>query len=1505
MPEGEPQYEWGIDPSEYYPELGAGTPPTDIDQPQAGWGIDPSEYMADLGHGYVPPVQDVPFKEKDVMKYVLSGDIQQENLLSNMMADRAFDDDIARSVYESMKLAPNSEELISNLKESVRKKNTFLENLKYATKRIGSVAPFMGHVFDWQQHVPTPVEQQLTKDREYAGDLYDPISAFHAPILGSAKIGIGDVADLATTIGEFFLIGKATIKPFEWALKTTKASKPFAGTVKLFGATQRRKNIVKRVLKSNVDFQIHNLTSLHPEDRAEGATLKSKVMARVKRIPATAISASLFGALGGFENTFAQYGGVFTAGYSTTFLDHVLEQSKRGEADLGKAHKEAMKSGFMLAGAHFVNVLGPKGIDKFKEWGKEKGLSDESVNDIARSFVVDKMANEKERWRSKGIGPDKRRREVTIEGEKDVKGKPSYILKDAETEKTHTMIKSRFHDHFLRSASPSEKSQVRNRKLTWVKTLQGILGFDKAGHQEQNLKQEVFEIEKDKRLETREWRITQEKLDPNKRVGDKNIRDWENDFENDRVSIEDASYKDWYALSKELGTKPEGRTKQAVFDSIKDHWAPKRIRFYQQVDKLSMTDLKKILDRNGIAYPERVNKNQLMKLVKDNVEIEPGKRISWKDATTEQLDNAITMLRTEAEVKTVLTDIKTGVYQGDAKSLGAKMFDDPTRALRSVDRIIEQHEGDKILASYGAGKLVEKAEELLKENGITDEQQRKIILAAANRDGKLKNHPTPQDLTDKEYKVYEFYTETLEELGINAMREGTINDMIENYFVGLYAKQVPSAVSSTWNNIKRKLFGSKAEDIDMFKAETIGQKPGLTQRSKFSLQKLINTPLQVEGTNLKPNYNIKDHLGEWYVSTHRAMAGRKMAERLVDLPLANGKLSISATQIPGYKKLTNRSLYQALTGKSREQSVWVHPDIAKSLEIIFDANKPSAEIGAIRNVENFIKRFIMINPLIHGWNIYSDLMNENNFRLIHSAKIVFKGETPKTVVRKVKGLTRKEVSKFSKQEIAETYDRILDEMAGEGVPIAEMVQITSEFSNKANLHFSELGLTFWEKANKAMHKQGFGAKVKGLGRATRQWSDDFLWGKIVKNSMISVYSIQKGKALKRGLSEEESRQAASHYTKDLLGMLPKHVFSNRGLLSGESLNHLFFARNWTISNLRLVSGAMGYKAGKNQLRLLQHKGLNNRQVAHLQGEYAKHLIKGVVGLVVSNNILNWIMTATTEVDEAGKFKEFKLDPSKGRFAFENPPEKYLDAYTGLKDNKGLDIYLVNPLFRYIGDYFHWYGDPAKTLFNKMHPVPKQAMEQLANQSFWSGRQIVEHKDQKSYMNKFMDRFTHAIYGLTPLGQFADQPHQLRPRLERLLPFLGTWVRHGVAGDTGAYQAGSKMNEFMKIKKYEKDEVDKIIDEMDITGNPADVMIEYMLKNRYKDLDDVQRRMVKYRTPNLYRWLTFFKSKIKRQEFLNEFLTPWQRKQHLDKLRAEAKSIAELIRKERREKKANP
>ena len=1477
------------------------------------YGIDWDKFTADRGH--VPSYQDqpVPFLPSDQDKYELKPEIKQENLLSNIMAEHAIDDDVAKSVYQSIKASPNSEELLAKLDTGIKEKATFANQMQYVSRRAGSMIPFLD--FDYQKYRGTPIEFQRVKDRD-AGELYDPIAAFHIPLPGGGEIDVGDVSDLAVTIGEFYGIGAATKKPFEWVMKSASKSKPFTGVVKLAGATQRRKNLIKRVAKSNLDFQIHNITSIHPEDTQEGATLKKKIDARVKRIPATALNASLFGALGGFENTFAQYGGVFTAGYSTTFIDMVNEQRKRGDVDYAKANKEAMKSGFLLVGAHYANVLGTKGVDKFREWGKEKGLSETALNDLVRTFVTDKKANETERWRSKGMGSDNIMREVTIDGETTRGGKEVYILKDAHTEKTHTMVKNKFHDNFLRSASPAEKTKVRSRKIQIVKRLQARLGFDKSGHQEQNLKQEIFETKQSERLETREWRVTDKKVNNDKKVGDKTVGQWQKDFEGDKVTINEMNSKTLFELTKELGIKTEKKNKQTFYDAIQDYWNPKRIRHYQQIDNMSIVELKKMLNKNNVNYKPRATKKELIELVKSNVEIEPGKRISWTEATTEQLDRAITELQTENSVRSTIRDIKLGIYQGDLKNFGAKVYDDATHAIVSTDVAIEKHSGDLVRGAFHAEKIVEKGAKVLKENGIiTEEQQRKIILASANRDGKKKNHPTPEDLTDAEYKVYEFYTETLEELGLMAMREGAIENMIENYFVGLYAKQMPSAVSRkgierfvpsslrpAYEKVKRSLFGAKKEDVDLFRAQTINQQASLPTNTKFSLQKLVTTPLDVEGTNLKPNYNILDHLGEWSTSVGRAMAGRQLAERLLDMPLVNGKLSISATQVPGYKKIYNRSLYQALTGKAREQAVWVHPEIAPSLEIVFKPGTISGDIGALRKVENFVKRIIMINPLIHGWNIYSDLMDEHNFRFIHAGKVALAGEAPETVVRQATGISKKEVSKMSKAEIAETYDKVMEEMAGEGVPIAKMMQITSEFADKANLHFSEMGSTFWDNTKNAMNEQGFGSKVKGTGRALRQWSDDFLWGKIVKNSMVSVYSIQKSKALKGGLTEEESRQAAAHYTKDLLGMLPKHVFSARGILSGESLNHLFFARNWTISNLRLMSGAMGYRGQSPKTRLLQHRGLNKRQMAHLQTEYTKHLLKGVLGLVATNNLLNWVMTSTVETEEGGKFKGFDIKPEKGRFAFENPPEKYLDAYTGLKDNKGRDIYLVNPLFRYIGDYFSWYKDPRATLFNKMHPVPKTSMEMLANRSFWANKAIVQYPDIDP--KKWEKRGMHALWSLTPAGQFADQPGQARPFLERFVPFLGTWVRHGIAGDTEDLTFGSKINEYLREKNYEEDEVDKVINEMLVTGAEAEIILEYIKdEKRYKTLKSALQRLNKYRSPLVYKWDAILRSKDDKRAFLKR-LSEYEREEFFRLMAKEKRAIAEERRRER-EQRAKP
>jgi hypothetical protein len=105
----------------------------------------------------------------------------------------------------------------------------------------------------------------------------------------------------------------------------------------------------------------------------------------------------------------------------------------------------------------------------------------------------------------------------------------------------------------------------------------------------------------------------------------------------------------------------------------------------------------------------------------------------------------------------------------------------------------------------------------------------------------------------------------------------------------------------------------------------------------------------------------------------------------------------------------------------------------------------------------------------------------------------------------------------------------------------------------------------------------------------------------------------------------------------------------------------------------------------------------------LQGEYAKHLVKGVLGLVLFTNALNKMATGTSSFQHA-------YDPDKARWAMENPEGHKLDVDLGMKDNKGRQIYIVMPLFRYMRDYFGWYGEPLQTFWNKVSPIVKQSLE---------------------------------------------------------------------------------------------------------------------------------------------------------------------------------------------------
>ena len=90
---------------------------------------------------------------------------------------------------------------------------------------------------------------------------------------------------------------------------------------------------------------------------------------------------------------------------------------------------------------------------------------------------------------------------------------------------------------------------------------------------------------------------------------------------------------------------------------------------------------------------------------------------------------------------------------------------------------------------------------------------------------------------------------------------------------------------------------------------------------------------------------------------------------------------------------------------------------------------------------------------------------------------------------------------------------------------------------------------------------------------------------------------------------------------------------------------------------------------------------------------------------------------------------FKFNKDKAKWATENEPGHELDIDTGTYDKKNRKVYVTPMIFRYMRDYVGWFGDFRRTLLNKIHPVPKAAVETLTNMYLWNERKIVEYPEE--------------------------------------------------------------------------------------------------------------------------------------------------------------------------------
>lgn len=543
-----------------------------------------------------------------------------------------------------------------------------------------------------------------------------------------------------------------------------------------------------------------------------------------------------------------------------------------------------------------------------------------------------------------------------------------------------------------------------------------------------------------------------------------------------------------------------------------------------------------------------------------------------------------------------------------------------------------------------------------------------------------------------------------------------------------------------WKNAPGEIRKYLETAPDVFKeAEVVvPRRPGLRQNFRHAMQR----KMELQDGLQKGLIPIEDpvHLMQSYqMSLYKTIANRNLVDTLqaMKIPFDGALVPVMThanTTLPGRANLLWKELaIPGLMGKAK-----IAPPFYKEMTNVFDPwirvweNKYYRAFSALRRGS---KRLIMYNPMIHGANILSDVIAEQlTWNPI---------SWPMAPVRAWKTMTRG-------AKLWKNRDAIVEEFVGVGGNLEGLRGLGNElWEGTRKLVLNEAPAGSW-------FAKWFKEPVKSVARI----SDRFLWDGIVRNAQLGLYQQLKpilaetAKKTGQKASQEVIQRAAAHYVNDLLGTLPPTVFTT---FSREALSSLFFARNWTISNLRLITGALGMTrnagiAGTKNLfgtpataadmasgmwnkvpglnkfgvfDFLRHGGIGRREMELIQGRYVKHLVKGVSALVASGSIFQVMLCSMmNQLRDRGILDANEWGPNVPvHGVFSNPAGHKLDVFTGLVDSKQRPVYMTNFLFRYIRDYFKWMAEPVKTLYNKMEPVSKGMAESLINYSVWRAEKI--------------------------------------------------------------------------------------------------------------------------------------------------------------------------------------
>jgi len=599
----------------------------------------------------------------------------------------------------------------------------------------------------------------------------------------------------------------------------------------------------------------------------------------------------------------------------------------------------------------------------------------------------------------------------------------------------------------------------------------------------------------------------------------------------------------------------------------------------------------------------------------------------------------------------------------------------------------------------------------------------------------------------------------------------------------------------------------------------------LGKKFSFAQQRKIETFADGEALGLTP---IDDPILVNAIYKHqlyRTIANRNLIQTLTSmvredgLPLIMGKpknldklriweneyISLNIPALNKYMYVSETVTPEGKTPIMIPMPAKADPEVAKILNEAFHPYVPRGTYTrAFFAIKGRIKRVIMMNPAIHGWNIFSDLWDEMNFRTIKTVKTIKRGH-----------------------DLYKAQDELVMEAVENGLEVQSAHSLSVEL--KKNMMESS------SKLHSALAPIG---KIE-------QAVDKALWTTIVRNSQLGLYEVLTDRVAKEqpDWTRGQCGRIAAMHINTQFGTLP-NTWKGKNL---RIFGNFLFAPGWTYANLDLVVKATF--AGRKGFGT---KGLTKEEQSRIGKLSAGHLIKGIFGMIVIANLIQiGRILMQNKMRDEGILDSEKEDV---HWTFQNERGHWFDIDTGVKNKKGQKLYLVSPLFRYMRDYIGYAEDAmnleAKTFLNKVDPLIKASADTLYNYSYWQKNEIRD--SAMSPYQKIKKGTLYFVESISPSAyyrSFDPQAGYDPTMLERVIPFAGMWIRRGAPG--GRFT--DLLWQMQAEEGLKQDKLDNIIDEEIQKGDWIEAAI--LMDKRYKTPASKADRLQRFVMPLSYYWRT--------------------------------------------------